>query len=200
MQWYERIENYTKQTGFPRSLFIAEDDRVVGTWIMGNDYRVKSGYYGGYPATYLNRIFALFPDKTKVLHLFAGKVDRTIGPVNHTFDVNTDLNPTYQGDATDLSQIVPLKDYDLILADPPYSEEDSEHYGVPLASRNKVMSELESTAPGTHVVWLDQAWPMYRKDMFDLEGVIGLVRSTNHRVRMVFIYRRRESTRPYIRF
>ncbi len=53
MDWDERIANYVRQTGFPRSLFVADDGRVVGTWIMGNDYRVKSAYYGGYPAGYL---------------------------------------------------------------------------------------------------------------------------------------------------
>ncbi len=62
MQWQDRIENYVQQTGFPKSLFVAEDNRVVGTWIMGNDYRVKSSYYGGYPAGYLKRVRALFPE------------------------------------------------------------------------------------------------------------------------------------------
>ena len=42
---------------------------------MGNDYRVKTGYYGRYPPGYLRRIRALFPDKRNVLHLFSGKVD-----------------------------------------------------------------------------------------------------------------------------
>jgi hypothetical protein len=55
MDWPARIESYVGLTKFPRSLFISEDGRVVGTWIMGNDYRVKSGYYGGYPAGYLRR-------------------------------------------------------------------------------------------------------------------------------------------------
>lgn len=36
----DRILNYTKETKYPRSLFVAEDGRIVGTWIMGNDYRV----------------------------------------------------------------------------------------------------------------------------------------------------------------
>ena len=65
MKWEERILAYEKATGFPRSMFVAADGRVVGTWIMGNDYRVKSTYYGGYPAGYLRRIKALFPDKQK---------------------------------------------------------------------------------------------------------------------------------------
>ena len=46
MNWEDRIESYRKLTGFPRSLFVGEDGRVVGTWIMGNDYRVKTAYYG----------------------------------------------------------------------------------------------------------------------------------------------------------
>ena len=42
--WESRLDGYFKTTGFPRSLFIGEDGRVYGTWIMGNDYRVKSTY------------------------------------------------------------------------------------------------------------------------------------------------------------
>ena len=80
MDWEERIDHYVRETGFPRSLFISEDKRVVGTWIMGNNYRVKSTYYGGYPAGYLRRVKALFPDKKKVLHLFSGMVDVSAFP------------------------------------------------------------------------------------------------------------------------
>lgn len=80
MDWCERIANYAKETGFPQSLFVAADGRVVGTWIMGQNYTVKSGYYGGYPHGYLRRVRALFPDKQKVLHLFAGKVDTAQAP------------------------------------------------------------------------------------------------------------------------
>lgn len=36
--WTERIDNYVKETKFPRSLFIGEDGRVVGTWIMGQNW------------------------------------------------------------------------------------------------------------------------------------------------------------------
>ena len=62
MRWEQRIANYVRETGFPESLFVAADGRVVGTWIMGNDYRVRSEYYGGYPAGYLRGVRALFPD------------------------------------------------------------------------------------------------------------------------------------------
>lgn len=188
MDWEDRIANYTRETGFPKSLFLGEDGRVVGAWLMGNDYRVKSGYYGGYPNTYLRRIKALFPDKSRVLHLFSGKVDPGIIP-GDTVDANPDLAPTFCLDAQDLCR-VPLQNYDLILADPPYSTEDAEHYGQPMVSRNTVVRQLYGCAPGTHIVWLDQVLPMWRKDILTLEGCIGLVRSTNHRFRVVSIFRR----------
>ena len=35
LSWDVRIANLAKVTGFPKALFIAEDGRVVGTWIMG---------------------------------------------------------------------------------------------------------------------------------------------------------------------
>ena len=87
MDWQDRINNYFRVTGFSQSLFIAGDGRVVGTSIMGNDYRVKSAYYGGYPAGYLRRIAALFPDRRKVLHVFSGKVDLMAMP-GDTVDIN----------------------------------------------------------------------------------------------------------------
>jgi hypothetical protein len=84
MQWPDRLSNYVKETKFPRSIFPSADGRVVGTWIMGNDYRVKTGYYGGYPAGYLRRVRALFPEKRRVLHIFSGRVDLAALPDWHT--------------------------------------------------------------------------------------------------------------------
>jgi hypothetical protein len=188
MKWSERIANYVKETKFPCSLFIGEDGRVVGTWIMGNDYRVKSEYYGGYPAGYLKRVKALFPDKREVLHLFSGKVDLAVLP-GHTVDLNPMLNPTYVDDAQKLEN-VPLETYDLILADPPYSVEDCDHYQTTMIKRNTVMKALSDTLPGTHVVWLDQVLPMYRKAEWAIEAVIGMVKSTNHRFRVMTVFRR----------
>lgn len=194
MQWDDRIDSYVARTGFPRSLFLSADGRVVGTWIMGNDYRVKSAYYGGYPAGYLRRIRALFPDKQRVLHLFSGKVDLAALP-GDTVDINPDLRPTFVDDAQRLER-VPLADYDLILADPPYSIEDAERYQTTMIKRNVVLRALQATAAGTHVVWLDQVLPMYRKDAFAIDAVIGMVKSTNHRFRVVTIFRRLPQAQP----
>lgn len=186
MDWNERIDHYTKVTKMPKTLFIGDDGRAVGTWIMGNDYRVKSSYYGGYPATYLKRIKALFPDKKNTLHVFSGKVDLGVFP-GDTVDINPELNPTYIDDAQKLES-VPLQRYDLVLADPPYSVEDCEHYGTSMVKRNSVMRSLQRLSSGSHVVWLDQVLPMYRKDEFQLQATIGMWKSTNHRFRGISIF------------
>ena len=189
LNWEDRIAHYVRETRFPRSLFVSQDGRVVGTWIMGNDYRVRSGYYGGYPAGYLRRIRALFPDKRRILHLFSGRVDLSALP-GDTVDVNASLRPTYVDDAQSLRS-VPLERYDLVLADPPYSVEDAERYQTTMVKRNAVMRALQRVTSGTHIVWLDQVLPMYRKDAFDIDAVIGMVKSTNHRFRVITIFRRR---------
>ena len=187
MDWTERIANYEKETGFPKSLFVAGDGRVVGTFIMGNNYQVKSSYYGGYPAGYLKRIKALFPDKFNVLHLFSGKVDTQIFP-GKTVDINAANNPDYIDDAQTL-KLVPLEDFDLIMADPPYSVEDCDHYQTTMIKRNLVMRALgERLTSGTHIIWLDQVLPMWKKTQFKLVACIGLVKSTNHRFRVITIF------------
>jgi len=199
MTLQQRIDSYCKRTKFPRALFTGSFDDVflsegggfiVGTWIMGNSYRVRSGYYGGYPDGYLKRIRALFPDKRNVLHLFSGKVDLVALP-GATVDINSDNNPDFVDDAQTLEK-VPLEQFDLVLADPPYSIEDAERYRTSMVKRNLVMRALgQRLRSGAHVAWLDQVLPMFKKDQFDMIGVIGIVKSTNHRFRVCSIFCRR---------
>ncbi len=35
---------------------------MYGTWLLGNDYRNRSSFYGAYPPGFLKRLAALFPD------------------------------------------------------------------------------------------------------------------------------------------
>jgi hypothetical protein len=186
----DRIDNYRSvMTKFPTALFTC-GEQLLGIWVLGNDYHVQSGFYGGYPPTYLKRIKALFPEKRRVLHLFSGKVDLDILP-GDTCDINAEFNPTFVDDAQSLEK-VPIENYDLILVDPPYSIEDAERYQTSMVKRNKVLKTLQRCKPGTHIVWLDQVLPVYRKDFFAAEGYIGMVKSTNHRFRVVTIFCRRD--------
>lgn len=55
---------------------------------MGNNYKTKSGRYGEYPAGYLKRIAALFPDKRAAMHLFCGNAADTTALSGITVDIN----------------------------------------------------------------------------------------------------------------
>jgi len=180
----DRVEAYNKSFPSYPKLFTS-NGWIIGMWVIGNYYRNQNEYYGCYPHSYLKRIKSMFPDCKKILHLFSGSVQQ-----DDTFDINPKYNPTYVGDAHRLSEFVKQK-YNLIFADPPYSEEDARHYGTPMVKRNVVVREcVKVLDTGGFLIWLDQVFPMYRKKELKLVGVIGVIRSTNHRVRTAFIFRK----------
>jgi len=160
---------------------------LYGIWMLGNDYR-GSGFYGSYPPGYLRRVMTMFPDvdAARVLHLFSGALPPDTPGTRLDIQGEADII----GDAHRLSECAPGP-WDLILADPPYSCEDSVHYGTPMVDRNRVVRECAKViAPGGWLVWLDQVWPMFRKDALHFCGTIGVFRSTNHRYRMVGLFER----------
>ena len=166
-----------------------ENGWTYGTWFMGNSYEKKTDYYGGFQGNFLKRVAALFPDRRRVLHLFAGKVDLERFP-GDTLDNRPELEPTYCVNAETCAG-VQLADYDFVLADPPYSQSDAERYGQCLVARNKVVATLAAGLPsGAYVAWLDQVYPMFSKVALKPEAVIGIVGSTNHRFRLLTVFRR----------
>jgi hypothetical protein len=182
----QRASLYSLQ--FPEYPPLRADKRWIdGVWFLGNDYR-GSGYYGSYPPGYLKRTMALFPDARTILHVFSGSLPQ--GPYVR-FDINPNLRPDIVGDAHTLSEYYTHGSFDLIFADPPYSDEDSNRYGTTMINRNRVLSECAKLlSPKGHIVWLDQVLPMYRKSELHHVGAIAIVRSTNHRFRMVSIFER----------
>ena len=188
------MKNYTLEdrakfynSSFPKWPPLRADNRWIdGMWIMGNNYQT-SGYYGAYPHTYLKRIISLFPDAENILHLFSGNIPKG----NYTrFDIIKEY-ADIQGDAHKLSSYFDNKKFDLILSDPPYSVEDCEHYGCSMVKRNIVLKECYKILDDNgYIVWLDQVLPMFRKDELNMCGVIGMVKSTNHRFRVVTIFKK----------
>ena len=172
---------------FPKYPPLAYTDRwLYGIWMIGNDYRNKTSFYGAYPARYLDRVMSIFPDASRILHLFSGSLPKG----NYVrFDLVQEAD--IQGDAHKLSNYFPPNRFDLILADPPYSEQDANRYGTPMINRNIVVKECyKILSPSGYLVWLDCVLPMYSKSQYSLIGTIGLIRSTNHRFRVVSIFKK----------
>lgn len=188
MTLHARAQAYSQ--AFPDYPPLCVTDRwLYGIWEIGNNYRAKHSYYGEYPPSFLPRVASLFPDVwgPQMLHCFAGALDRTVCGVR--IDLNPALQPTVAADAHTL----PFMDgsFQLTLADPPYSTSDAARYNTPMVNRHRVMNELARvTAAGGWLVWLDTVLPMFRKREWRRCGAIGMVRSTNHRFRLVSIFQR----------
>lgn len=203
----QRVAYYNK--AFPKRPPLAGGDTgtmVGGTWLIGACYKNPNPLYGAYPRGYLERVHAMFPDARHVLHAFSGGLTveaaeaASMSCLGHPdLDIPwielVDMHgpeegrfPTWQGDLFDMPEEWHGR-FDLILADPPYSAADAEKYDVPMINRGKVMHHLRAFAARRgNLVWLDQCWPQHRKDEWRTWGTIGLVRSTNHRVRLVSMF------------
>lgn len=182
-----------------------------------NPSRMPDGspFYGSYPHGYLERVHSMFPDAKHILHVFSGGLTQEMAIAaawpetakrianrqdpGHDWACKTmelvDLggegrHPTWEGNVETLPTEWSER-FDLVLADPPYSKEDAAIYGPRMYNRRKVMTELHRvTAEGGNLVWVDTTWPQHRKDMWKTWGTVGLVRSTNHRMRLVTFFER----------
>jgi hypothetical protein len=163
---------------------------LCGTWLGGQNYRATASLYGSYPPGYLARIAALFPDAepARTLHVFSGSLPA--GPYVRV-DVNPDRQPDHVCNVVDLPRVFLPGRFRLTMADPPYSSADAKKYGVPMVDRRRALASIaQVTAVGGFLVWLDCVWPMFSKRQWRTVGRICLVRSTNHRVRLISIFER----------
>jgi hypothetical protein len=190
----DRVASYSKVNA-NWQLHCGNDDRIVGTIYLGNNYAKANDYYGGYQGNYLKRIAALFPDKTSVAHLYAGQADVSELP-GQKYDINPQSPDTLYADAREMSKYAVDK-HDLWVCDPPYGEERlreyQQRYGCPADTLNikRVFNELYlASAPGAHIVWLDWQRPFYKNAEWLEEGAVLYRGSTGHKDRSISIYRR----------
>ena len=181
----DRAALYSK--AFPDWPPLRYDSRWVdGVWILGNDYRNKTTYYGTYPPQYLKRIQTMFPEGKNILHVCSGALPK--GDYIR-FDIREDLHPEVIGDVHKLSSYFPKKKFDLIFIDIPYSEEDALHYGTPMVKRKTALLECAKVLKkGGNLVWLDQALPQFAKRDYHWWGLIAIQRSSNHRIRGCYLF------------
>lgn len=82
----------------------------------------KSKYIGSFPLYFESRLLDLLrlPSDAKILHPFGGRAELGV-----RVDINPDTNPDYIGDAHNLDMFGD-NIFDLVVLDPPYSDEYSE--------------------------------------------------------------------------
>jgi hypothetical protein len=185
----ERDNNFS--ACYPQySPLVVHNNRLYGFWLIGRWYASDRSFYGSYPPSYLGRIRALFPDCAKILHLFSGTV-KGDGTNEITYDIKPELEPDICDDVSNLLKHFQPAEFDLILADPPYEERDFEKYGCKPFSKGKVVKDCSFIVkPGGFLVWLDTVLPPFSKKDWQLYAIIGLVQSTNHRIRAISIFQK----------
>lgn len=176
----------------PGSVWVAgaRGQWLYGVWQIGAYYKNASRYYGAFPHSFVSRVLALFPDvaPADILHAFSGSLPA--GPYTR-LDINPDCGAELVGSVYDVAALT-AKRFRLVIADPSYSAADAVKYGTASINRGRATRALaEVVAPGGHLAWLDTAWPMHSKDLWQYYGQIQLVRSTNHRFRGVSLFERK---------
>jgi SAM-dependent methyltransferase len=160
-------------------------DWIYGVWYCGTSFQ-KAVYYGQYPATFVKRVLRLFPTG-KMLHLCCGRC-HIDGALN--VDIRDDLPEVdLVGNAESLPTLAD-KTFDVVLIDPPYSQEDSERYKVPLLVKpSKVMREAKRLLrPDGWLLWLDEKYPSYRRAEWRLRGLIAIITGFNRRTRVLSMW------------
>lgn len=162
---------------------------IYGVWYCGTSFQ-KSIYHGQFPMTLVKRITAMFPpDEVDFLHLCCG-----IEHIDGAF--NVDLMDTGAQDLQANVEDLPLKNnsYDVILIDPPYSEEDASRYGVPRLIKTKTVVNEASRIlrPGGWLLWLDEKVPNTPKKDWNWVGIVGIITGRNRRARWLAMFQRLE--------
>lgn len=182
---YERANLFHK--AFPQLAPLQyHEGMLYGFWFLGGSRH--SSFYGSYHNNYLDRIECMFPDAEKVVHLFSGSL-----PYSEKYTrvgMGEGEKPDIVGNAENLASFLPFKP-DLIYCDPPYSVEDASHYKTGLINRQRVLKEVATVLQrGGYCVWLDQALPVFSNEEVKLVSLIGYIRSTGNRFRVVSIFRK----------
>jgi len=170
---------------------------IYGTWYCGTSWQ-KAIYYGQFPSTFVKRILAGFPTKeNRFLHSCCGRC-RIDGAIN------LDIHNLPEVDQIADVENLPFSDnsFDVILIDPPYSEEDASRYKVKrLINSRKTMTESKRVlVPGGWLLWLDEKYPSFRRKDWELKGLIGIVTGFERRTRLLSMWRKPMHAQQEMRF
>lgn len=165
---------------------------IYGVWYCGTSW-TKVSLHGQYPPTFLKRALALFPDAKDILHCPSG----TVTEPGVTVDLIRDKVRKPQIVAS--ADAIPLRSrsFDLILSDPPYSNEDSEKYGCPPFPLQGFMREARRLLRvGGYLGMLHLYYPSYRRVEWKLVGLIGVVTGFMRKIRIFSIFQKGGNSLP----
>ena len=168
---------------------------LCDTWILA---RSKVKYYGAYPAGFLDRARALLgvTIQDSVLHACSGMVRdypfKGFGRHDKTMDIDPSLDPDFLQDVRSPWPLDPkIGQWRGILADPPYTPEDAEHYvsGSETFPNPNEMVKLayEALRPGGRFGILHYVWPRPPEGMKNI-AVISVLVGFNNRARLYSVY------------
>jgi len=179
----QRIRNYTVYAGVRNRV-------LTDYWTVA---RATGPYKGKFPDGLLPRVIKFFKDylglewdKLRRLYQFGGIVND-----GETVDLNPECNPTFLTDARTLEG-VPKGVYDVVFADPGYSDYDYEKWQAnPIKPYSFIDAGLEALKPGGYYLLLHTL--IYKMRAFKgcrAVAFIAIDSGPNHRIRCLQIYRK----------
>jgi hypothetical protein len=154
------------------------------TWVLPRPRR--DCYVGSFPLHFEQKLWRLLGQPAKVLHPFGG-----LAEIGDTVDLNATTSPTWVGDAHDLNWIAD-DTYDLVLLDPPYSNEEAEWlYGTPKLRPATFQAEAcRVCKPGGYVALYHKKPPKRPADGWTLIKRVVVLTRTGHAPRVCFVFRK----------
>lgn len=146
-------------------------------------------YPGSFPLYFerkLLRLLGLKPDHARIIHVFGGKPE-----FGETVDINPENNPTYIGDAHNL-YFLENNSYDLVIADPPYSQQESiDIYGVNRKlERETWVSEACRITKKEGYLALYHRLLLPRPENFQWMYIIAIAGRINHEGRLCGVFKK----------
>lgn len=159
------------------------------TWVLPRP--AKSKYKGAFPMFFEQNLVKLLGYPEMILHPFGGRAE--IG-------VRVDLDPTLEPDIVADAHALPLEDesFDLVVLDPPYSDEESlTIYGTPpLRTAVYTREALRVLRPGGWLVVYGDREPR-RPTGCNHAFRIMVVLRPSHRPRIGVVFQKRKPGMPF---
>lgn len=159
------------------------------TWTLPRPPR--SRYRGGFPLYFEENLVKLLGYPDDILHPFGGRAE--IG-------TRVDLDPTLEPDVVADAHALPFpgESFDLVVLDPPYSDEEAATiYGTPKLRKGVYTQEaVRVCRPGGYVVVYGDREPARPPRCNHVVRIVVILR-VNHRPRIAMVFQKRKPGMPH---